>query len=168
VTLIVETGAGASAAESYASVADADQYHSDRGNAAWDALDTGDKERALRRSTDFMTQTFRGRWKGYRSNIAQALDWPRKSVILTDMAINYMVPFASIPREVKVACMELALRSLAGDLAGDLTQNIINESGAGFATTYDRYTPQYTRYRAVEMLLSPYLAQSGASMSLTR
>ncbi|WP_211440927.1 DnaT-like ssDNA-binding protein [Collimonas humicola] len=169
--LVVEDGTGMPAAESYISTADADTYHANRGNAAWMALATPVKEQMLRLAADYMTEAYRGRWKGYRSQNLQALDWPRKSVILTDMAINYMIQFYVIPNEVKNAQAELAARAaaLGTPLAPDLEQGIISESVAGaVSTVYDRFSPQHTRYRQVDMILRPLLAASGAMSPLVR
>ena len=65
-SLIVEDGSGLAAAESYISVVDADAHHASRGTAeaSWVGLDTDIKEQCLRRATDFMLETYRGRWKG--------------------------------------------------------------------------------------------------------
>ena len=52
-TLVIEDGTGKSNAESYISVADADTYHSNRGNTDWAALTTAEKERLLRIATDY-------------------------------------------------------------------------------------------------------------------
>ena len=166
--MILEDGTGVKNANSYATQLMADNYFADRGNATWAALTDDQKEQALIRATDYLVEAYRGKWKGYRSNIYQGLDWPRKSVILTDMAINYMWPFNSIPPEIVKATAELALRASQGDLAADLNQQIISEGVSGIVTTYDKYSPQQTRYRAIEMMLIPYLATSSAMTTLGR
>src|SRR6266850_1608568 len=117
--LVVEDGTGLAAAESYASVAEADQYHSDRGNAAWAPLATAAKEQALRKATEYMVQVYRQRWASFRTTFVQALDWPRAWVPLIDAPGPYgrwtaYVPYNVVPAEVKRACSELALVSLAG------------------------------------------------------
>lgn len=79
--LIVEDGTGLAAAEAYASVAEADTYHTARGReATWTDLDADVKERALRLATDYMQQAYRSLWAGTRKTTAQALDWPRWNV----------------------------------------------------------------------------------------
>ena len=74
--LVVEDGTGLSTAESYISVADADTYHSDRGNALWTGTDAV-KEEALRQATEYLDATYD--WKGSISLTTQALNWPRGS-----------------------------------------------------------------------------------------
>lgn len=167
-SLVTEDGTGVTGAESYVSVDDALLYHANRGNSAWASLTATLQEQALRRATDYLQQSYRGRWKGYRSNLAQGLDFPRKAIILSDMAINYMIPYNVIPDEVKKACAELALRAAAGELAADLTQGIISESVGALSTTYDSRTPQYTRYRAIDMLLKHLVVGSNAMVRLGR
>lgn len=166
--IIVEDGTGVTTAESYATVAEADAYFAGRNNTTWAALDVPTKEGCLRLATDFMVENYRTRWKGYRSNIYQALDWPRKSVIIYDMAINYMVPFNVVPLEVKKACMEFAIRASTGPLAPDLTQGILHESAGPISTTYDNRTAQFTRYRSIDMLLRALLASTGAMTPIGR
>lgn len=170
-TIIVEDGSGNPAAESFASTADADLYHNNRGNTAWFDLDTVDKEAALRRAADYMTETYRGRWKGYRSQNLQALDWPRKGVMLTDLAIFYNVRYDTIPVEVKNAQIELAWRASqlgTAPLAADLDRATIREAATGVSVEYDRYSPQQTRFRQIDMMLSPFLAASANTCMLVR
>ena len=83
----LDTTVGGASAESYASVLEADTYHSNRGNIAWTALATPAKEQALRKATDYLTQIYRERWKGYRVDNTQALDWPRLNVGINDGGI---------------------------------------------------------------------------------
>ena len=168
-TIIVEDGTGTAGAESYVSAADADLYHINRGNTGWPDLDADVKEQALRRAADFMVGTYRGRWKGYRAQLTQSLDWPRKAVILTDTSINYQIPFNQIPVEVKNAQCELALRTATStNLAPDLTQNVLHESVGSLQTSYDRYTSQSPRFRQVDIMLRHLLTNMGASSPLTR
>ena len=167
-TLIVEVGQGLTDAESYASVADADTYFSNRGMTNWATLSAEEKEQALRRATDYMGQAYRGRWKGYRTSVTQALDFPRQSVVMCDMATNYTIPFDVIPNEVKTACIEYAWRAASGELAGDLTQGILSESVGSLSVRYDNHSPQHVRYRAIDMLLKPFLTGSGSMVKLGR
>jgi hypothetical protein len=179
--LIVESGIGDPTAESYVSVADSDTYHSNRGNTTWAALTTEQKEQALRRATDYMVQVYRLRWRGSRVNGVMALDWPRNFVEMTDAqyaSINgaeiiggYLYyPSNEVPREVKNACSELALKASSDELAPDLTQGVIREKIDVLEVEYDKYSPQYTRYRAIDNILSPLFSAltGGANRGVVR
>ena len=162
-SLIVEDGSIVSGAESYISVEDASAYHAARGNAAWAALTTDAlREAALRRATDYMRQAYRSRWQGYKVNEDQALDWPRYDVEVEGYAVDSDI----VPTEVKNACAELALRASAADLNPDLTQGVLSEQVGSIQVTYDKASPQFTRYRAIDALLSPYLKAGGGGCSM--
>ena len=158
--LIVEDGTGKSDAESYISVADADNYHGKRGNSTGDEMTTEEKEQALRRATDYMEQSYRLNWLGYRRLELQALSWPRDEVQRQDF--TYLNQFSfypndQVPREVKEACAELAWRAAAGELSPDLSQGVIREKVDVLEVEYDKYSPQSPRYKVVDMLLAPFL-----------
>ena len=162
-SLICEDGSGKSDSESYISVADASNYHTVRGNTAWAALTTDAlREAALRKATDFMRQAYRSRWQGYKVNEEQALDWPRYNVEVEGYAVDSDI----VPTEVKNACAELALRASAADLNPDLTQGVLSEQVGSIQVTYDKASPQFTRYRAIDALLSPYLKAGGGGCSM--
>lgn len=108
--LTVETGAGLPDADALISVVDATAYHAGRGNAAWssDTYDDEDRERAIRRATAFLSNSFT--WAGIRSkNRKQALAWPRSGVV--DQEGNG-IKADEIPIEIIDACAEIALREL--------------------------------------------------------
>jgi hypothetical protein len=171
-SLIVETGSGASNSESYISVADASTYHTNRGNSEWAALASDTvREQALRRATDYMEQVYRLRWLGYRKLESQALSWPRDEVQRADF--TYLNQFAfypddEVPTEVKNACAELALRASTDDLLPDLTQGIIRERVDVLETEYDKYSSQLPRYSAIDRMLMPFLRGSSASRTVVR
>jgi hypothetical protein len=160
--LIVETGSGLSNAESFISVADADSYFAARGNAAWTGTDTV-KEQALRKATDFMQGRYINRWKGTRTHETQALAWPRENVTDAD---GYALQSSVIPKEVKYACAELAVRSLTASLLPDnLTPNIKSESVSipGPISKSIAYTGAKTSapaFLAVDRMLIPYLVDT--------
>jgi hypothetical protein len=162
-SLIVEDGTIVPGAESYISVADASTYHTARGNTAWAALATDAlREAALRRATDYMRQAYRSRWQGYKVNEDQALDWPRYDVEVEGYAVDSDI----VPTEIKNACAELALRASAADLNPDLTQGVLSEQVGSIQVTYDKASPQFTRHRAIDAILSPYLKAGGGGCSM--
>lgn len=173
-SLIVEDGTIIAGAESYLSVADADIYHANRGAAAWAALGTPAKEQALRKATDFMLGSYRSRWKGYRKDGTQTLDWPRTFVYLEPFVHGivgtypYLVSDLIVPVEVKNACAELALIASATPLAPNLTRSKLRVRVGPIETEYEKGAPEYTRFRAVDLMLSIYLVGSSANAALVR
>ena len=162
-SLIVEDGSVVTGAESYISVADASNYHTVRGNTAWAALTTDAlREAALRKATDFMRQVYRSRWQGYKVNEDQALDWPRYGVEVEGYAVDSDI----VPTEVKNACAELALKASAAELNPDLTQGVAREKVGQIEVEYDKASPQFTRYKAIDAILSPYLKAGGGGCSM--
>jgi hypothetical protein len=109
-----------------------------------------------------MRQAYRSRWQGYKVNEDQALDWPRYDVEVEGYAVDSDI----VPTEVKNACAELALRASAADLNPDLTQGVLSEQVGSIQVTYDKASPQFTRYRAIDSLLSPYLKAGGGGCSM--
>lgn len=105
--LIVEDGTGKVDAESYASVADADSYHTKFGSFTdWDAFTTAQKEVALRKATQYLDGEFRNRYLGRRTNDDQALEWPREFVVDSD---DIDLDDDVIPQELIDATSRLAL-----------------------------------------------------------
>ena len=159
--LVTETGGGSASAESLASVAAADNYHSVRANTAWAALTTALKEAALRKATDYMGQTFMTRWKGYRTTTTQALDWPRADVERVGFyGIAYWAN-DTVPAPVVNACCELALRASGGELNEDTAQEVLREKIGQIETEYQPGSRAVTRYPAIEGLLAPFLTGAG-------
>ena len=178
-SLNVETGNASPSSESYASVAEADLYNSNRGNTAWAALTTAAKEQALRKGTDYLVQAYRLRWKGSRVSSTQALDWPRNFVEISDYeaaTLNGSIiiggylyyPADQVPTEVKNACIEMALKASTQTLNEDLTQGVVREKIDVIKVQYDSLSPQYVRYRAIDQLLMPLLKSSGANHQVRR
>jgi hypothetical protein len=167
--LIVEDGTARPDAEAYISVANASAYFAARNNATWAALASDAvREGCLRLGAEYMTQAYRGRWKGYRVSAAQALDWPRQSITIEDSVLNAYVPFTSVPIEVQRANAELALMANSGALAPNLERGVLAEQIGPLKVDYDSDSPQYTRYRVIDLMLSIYLLTTGASTPLVR
>lgn len=118
--MALTTTPGAADANSYASLAEANAYHTARGNAGWAGSDA-DKEAALIRATQWLDGRYGDQWPGIRWKLrAQALDWPR--VYATDRN-GTTINGDTIPPEVVKATCEAALRELTapGSLSPDLT-----------------------------------------------
>lgn len=135
-------------AESYVSVADADTYHLNRGNASWAALTTTVKEQCLRKSTDYMVGEYFGRWlDGYGDLESDA-----------------------VPSAIANACASLALRANTSDLIPDVGRAKIRTKVDVVEVEYSEYSSQVTQYRAIDAMLAPYLVDggSGANRKLVR
>lgn len=170
---IVEDGTAKTDSNSYASIDDANLYHAQRNNAAWALLLVGQKKAALVKATDYLVQVYRLRWKGVRVTATQALDFPRNFMIREDYepaTLNgyqmiggfYYYPSDNVPVEVKNACCELALKSISAELSPDLARATTREKVDVIEVEYDKNAPQYTKYRAIDNMLAPYL-QTGSS-----
>ena len=173
--LITEDGSGLVNSESFVSVADALVYHANHGNDAWALLTTLQQEIALRKATDYLGSFYRPKWKGRRVKPTQALDWPRVGVVLDDFndsvalsGLGYygviVVPFNVVPLPVANSTRMMALKSLTGDLTPDLDRETTNEAVGSITVSYRAGATEYVRFRAVSLLLQPYLMNAGATL----
>lgn len=179
----VETGAVVAGANSYLALADANTYHSDRGNASWTGTDAV-KQAALVKATDYLEQRYRTRWKGIRVDMSQALSWPRAGVQTEDYfepstdaresilaGLAYVVPEDTVPNEVKTATAELALDYLVnGDLNPSLARGggIASEQVGPVAVSYFPGASGKTERPAIDGLLAPLLGGSSMTARLVR
>lgn len=159
---VVEDGSGKTNANSYVSVADADQYHLNRANSEWAALSETLRQSYLVRATDYVDQRFGERWVGLRGSDTQALDWPRSCVVGVE-------PDA-IPVKLMYAVCEYAFRCKDGALAPDPK---LDEAGVAMVTIGMKAGPIEKRFQsaagssapATVHLIRPYPA---ADMYLSR
>jgi hypothetical protein len=149
---VVETGAGLSNANSYASVSHADDYATTRGLTAWTGTQA-QKEAALVRATDYMEATYRGAWLGYKASETQALSWPRSNVEV-DL---FPIPANIVPLPIVNACVELAIRALTEDLLADLGQRVKREKVDVLEVEYADGSDAVQRFPLVSRMLSPYI-----------
>jgi hypothetical protein len=175
---IVEDGTAKTDAISLCSMEDANDYHAKRGNEAWAQIASGVRQSLLVQATDYLQQVYRMRWKGVRVSAEQALDFPRNFMEREDyeastingyqmLGGNYYYPSDNVPLEVINACAELAYKANSGELAPDLARATIREKVDVIEVEYDKSQPQYTKYRAIDNLLAPYLA-TGSSGSFRK
>ncbi len=107
-------------ADFYSTTADADTYHTARGNVAW----TGDqtvKDTAMLRGSEYIDQAYRSGFPGVKTDLREQLrEWPRLDAY--DVEGNYL-DSAVVPDEVFNATYEAALRELVspGSLLPDYT-----------------------------------------------
>lgn len=166
-SFIIENGSIVAGAESYVSVVDADLYHSNRGNAPWALLTTAQKEEGLRRATDYITQVYSLKWKGYRVSLEQSLDWPRVNVERQGFDGYAYYDSDIIPNELKNASAEMAYKASQGELAPDLDKRTIREKVDVIEVEYADTGAEYVRYRAIDNMLAPLL-EGGSSGTIRK
>jgi len=171
-TFTVEDGTGLEAANSYLSVAGADQYHEDHtASTSWSGATQAQKEKALRLATQYLDARFDGRWAGYKYTAEQALAWPRIEAVDND---GWAIDSDSIPQRLADATAELSLRVVDGDTlfedetkpgliksksvtVGPISKSVEYVSGIGPAK----------KYPLIEALLRPLLG-SGSGVVIER
>lgn len=114
--LILDATAGSATANTYATRAEADTYHTTRGfSDAWTGAGTGEKDAALTWATRLLDGLFE--WAGWSVSATQALQWPRDGVMnRTGLAL---LSTSAIPQEIKNATAELARQLLVADRTAD-------------------------------------------------
>lgn len=149
--LIVEDGTGKADAESYVSVASLKAYADARGIAYAGAADTA-LEQKLREATTYIDSRYR--YKGMRLRAEQALEFPRESLI--DWS---GITVTGLPKRVKDACCDLALRALAEPLFTDLDRGgkVRSETIGSISTTYADDAPVGKVFSTADGLLKPYV-----------
>ena len=163
-TLTVETGTGSTTANSYISLADANTYHEDRENpSAWfQALDA-DKTRALIIATQFIDETYLGRWLGRRANQTQALAWPRIGASDED---GWAIDSTTIPTRLKNALAEAAAAHLSEtdglwpNVSSDndgITRERVKVGSIEQEIVYSGVKATNARLVKVDTLLAPYI-----------
>lgn len=180
------TTPGASDADSYVSVSDADAYFASRAETTWTGTDDV-KEAALRKATSYLDNAYRDRWIGVRTEQLQVLAWPRCSAIPIRTSISitmalidsdgFEIDPESIPLQVQRATMEAALLSLTGiDLqpalaSADVGIKSIDKSVGSLrkAIVYRDDAPIVGRYLAIEGYLRGLVTGTpGASSGTVR
>lgn len=161
---VLETGAGLSNSNSYASVAEADAYFADHGSPAGWAGSTGQKESALQLGTQALDVLNHHYWKGDKKSSTQALDNPRIGV--TDEN-GYPIASDAVHVRLKDACCELALRVRLGDTLiadqtnpGTLGSKSVTVGPISISKTFIGGQSQAKWYRLVELLLADLVTAS--------
>jgi len=108
--------AKSSTANSYCTLAEADQYQDDRPavSTTWADASENNKIRALLWATQLMESLFD--WTGYASTTTQALGWPRMGLL---ERIDVDLDSDTVPQEVKDAQAEYARQLLVTNRAQD-------------------------------------------------
>lgn len=162
--LITETGAALPDAESYCTVAFADQYHEQRANTGWVGLEPIQKEAYLRRATEYMLATYRQRWKGVRTTSTQALDWPRVEVLVD----GFELADITVPVEVQKACAILALKAIKGELDPEPTAVVKRKKVDALEVEFFESAAPLKQHKVVADLLAPFLTGPSMHVRLVR
>lgn len=141
--LIVENGAGLPDAQSYISVTEADEYHAAMGHTGWSGDEIA-KEAALRRAAQYLGGRYQ--FSGSRVSATQALEWPRQLL--------------GVPKALKDAQAELALRALKGELFVDSDGRMLVSKTIG-PIRKDYAQGGGGRFPVVDALIRPLLAGGG-------
>ena len=157
---------GATSADSYASLAEAQAYMDSLAFAVeWTAATQAQQEGALRaacRKLDLLT------WRGIKATSAQALAWPRYNVTTRD---GYWIDSATVPAFLKNAQSELALRELQEDRASDPALGQPTRVKAGPVEVEmgqgARRSPAMLP-SLVQQMVAAYLTTSGGGVKLVR
>ena len=111
-TFLVEDGTGLPAANSYVSVAEADDIISTNihASAAWLALSLESKQALLMSATRYLDD--RTRWYGSRTFEASGLRWPRTGIIDRD---ELVIASNAVPKQLRFATAEMARFNIDAD-----------------------------------------------------
>lgn len=141
--IIVETGAGITGANSYASLEQANAYYAVRMNSDWTDEDTATREAALVRATDYIDSTY---------SFGGSPLYPEQGLALPIAGV------AGLPRAVSNATLMLALYALKGPLSAPIERGVSKTTkkleGVGELTTEFDPAPAGDPYPAITSLLS--------------
>ena len=106
---------GAEDANSYVTRTDADAYFADRMHSEpWEALTEANQDKLLITSSRMLD--WHVKWKGVKTEVAQAMQYPREGVLRPD---GTEIDDDVLPPEIKIAVYEQALVNIASDRLSD-------------------------------------------------
>ena len=160
-SLIVEDGSRVAGANTYASVATIDAYHSDRGNTTWTGEDAT-KEAAILRAMTYIDGLC---WRGIKATQSQTLEWPRGYM---EDRNGYSINSDVVPTVVVQALCEAALRELvdAGATMPDASRDdVLNsmEIVGAVKMAWSAAAPTRTDFPIIKTLLKGLIAPSGGA-----
>ncbi|MGU3496355.1 DnaT-like ssDNA-binding protein [Xanthobacteraceae bacterium A53D] len=167
-SLVVEDGTGIAAADSYVSSADLLDY-AGRFSGATLPTDEAALERPLRVASAWVDATYRARFRGQRlRGRQQGLEWPRSDAF---DAAGSEVPETEVPREIRDATCEAALREVAkpGSLSPDLKRGgaIKSVTAGEVEVVFADRAPLSTTFATIEGWLSGLLLPKPGTTSAT-
>lgn len=164
--IMVEDGTGLPDANSYVSVADAEEYATDRG-LTFASASTLLKEAALIRATTAIDASYRSQFPGWKADgRGQALEWPRTDAYDRDLNL---IPSNEVPIEVVQATIEAAVRELAvpGSTMPDLERGgaIKSVKAGSVAVEYADNAESGTVFSILGGIIAPVLTQSTGGLT---
>lgn len=167
ITFTVETGTGSASANSFASVANGDDYHDKHLYATdWTGASTANKQKALMMATRLLDETFD--WNGQKASDTQALQWPRLGV--TDRG-GWAIDGDEIPQDLIDATCELARLLIAADrTAEDDTKGFSRIKAGSLDIEIDKHDRTKTTTPTLVRMVTPHLGVSrvGGTVKLIR
>lgn len=151
--------------DSYGGNAEADTYHSERGNTDWDSYTEDQKTAARLRASEYIDGTYRLWFDGYKTDgRSQDREWPRTDAYVWSQDVWVAFAADEVPLEILQATYEAALYEAAE--TGYLTpvnvpssnKKSVSVSGAVSVEYWsDDVQPVVTR---IGMLLAPLFENS--------
>ena len=150
-SLVIETGAGLSNAQSYVDTTFVNAYFVLRG-VTFTSTDAN-----IINAMDYFEATYSQSWKGEKLVSTQALSFPR----LIDGVNTY-------PVQVKNAICELAYKASTATLLPDGSQAVKREKVDVIEVEYQDFTSSTVNYSLVNAMVSPWLNASGSAHNVLR
>lgn len=183
----VEDGSGVVGANAYITVAYADEYFSDRGEASWPTLTTEQKQIAIIKASSYLDSRFGLSYVGCQGSKSQGLNWPRWDAYKIN---GWWIAGDEMPDELLDACSEYSLVAATvgsllptGPTSGTASPKIGSTIKVGPITVSDKYSDSAAssrntgidvvssstipEYPAADLLLQPIL-ESNLSTDLQR
>lgn len=164
ITITVEDGSGVAGANSYVDLATARAYAEQRGRTL--PSDDEQAKALIIRSTDYL-ESFRGKYKGVKTNASNALQWPRKCVVID----GEDWPDDAIPSELISAQCALIIEANSIELMPTQSgQFVIREKVGVIETEYSDAisTTGQPTIPAVDAMLEPLLSVGSFRLKTVR
>lgn len=157
----------------YVERAEADAYHSARGNSAWAEGSEESRDAALIRASEAIDALYGSKFPGQKSGGRnQTLAWPREnwdSSFVTDNE-GFDIPNDEIPQEICDATCEAALRELAspGSMMPDLERggSIKRMAAGSVEIEYSDNAPSSTTFSIINGILSSLIGNAPSQGSI--
>jgi hypothetical protein len=158
------TTSGASNANAYVSLADANTYNSDERlhNSEWTSASTSDREASIIWATKLLDQVD---WSGWKTDSSQALRYPRAYVWDLD---GYPFDSTVIPNWLEDATADLAYHLVVTDRTADPdTKGLAALNAGSVKVDVDKFDALSQLPRSVKLIIKPY-RQNATSLRMQR